>query len=80
MVELRTNSFKNNKICYIPEQVVIRDVAEKFVDYDTPVNEQDRYIRSRIDFTLQVLLAYTRALKKMRSVATLSHPDHPFGM
>jgi NAD(P)H-dependent FMN reductase len=80
LVELRTNSFKNNKICYIPEQVVIREVSEVLLDFDLPVGEKDTYIRSRINFTLQVLLAYTKALKGMREVATLSHPLHPFGM
>ena len=80
LTELRISSFKNNRICYIPEQVVIRDADEMLVDFNVPAGEKDTYIRSRIDFTLQVLLAYTKALKGMREVATLSHPKYPFGM
>ena len=79
-MELRVNSYKNNKICYIPEQVVIREVEERLVNFDTPADDKDAYIRERLGFTLQVLLAYAKALKEMRKVATLAHPKHPFGM
>lgn len=80
LVELRTSSFKNNRICYIPEQVVIRDVEGKLQDFNVPADERDTYIRSRIDFTLHILLSYAKALKGMRDTTVLTHPQHPFGM
>jgi len=80
LVELRTTAFKNNKVCYIPEQVVVRDATKMCLDFDHPKDERDASVHGRIRFVLGVLLAYGKALGEMRKSTILHHPDYPFGM
>ena len=81
VAELRMSSYKNNRICYIPEQVVIRHV-ESVLNEDPADNnaEADDYFRRRIDWTLDILLGYARALKAMRAETAIFHDDFGNGM
>jgi hypothetical protein len=68
------SSYKNNRICYIPEHVIIRNV-ESVLNEDASANNEsaDTYFRDRIQWTLDVLLSYAAALKPVReSGVTLS--------
>ncbi len=68
VAELRMSSYKNNRICYIPEQVIVRNV-ETVLNEDPSLNNEsaDGYFRQRISWTLDVLLAYAAALKPVRA-------------
>jgi len=68
VAELRMSSYKNNRICYIPEQVIVRH-AEDILNPDgaTKDPEADSYIRERIDWSLGILRAYAVALGRVRS-------------
>jgi NAD(P)H-dependent FMN reductase len=59
--ELRASSYKNCRICYIPEQLIVRQV-EQVLNDEQAVDEADKYIRTRADWALQVLLEYAEAL------------------
>ena len=74
VAELRMSSYKNNRLCYIPEHVIVRNVESVLNDDPSKNNESaDTYFRERIDWTLDVLLAYAGALKPVReSGVTLS--------
>ena len=67
IAELRMSSYKNNRICYIPEQVIVRNVEkvlnEKAEDNNAPA---DAYFRDRIVWTLGILKAYAVGLKQVR--------------
>ncbi|HDZ79441.1 MAG TPA: NADPH-dependent oxidoreductase [Gammaproteobacteria bacterium] len=67
VAELRMSSYKNNRICYIPEHVIVRNV-ESVLNEDPSENNEatDGYFRERISWTLDVLLAYAGALKPVR--------------
>ncbi|HHJ20204.1 MAG TPA: NADPH-dependent oxidoreductase [Gammaproteobacteria bacterium] len=68
VAELRMSSYKNNRICYIPEQLIIRDV-ESVLNEDPADNnpETDRYFRERTAYALRILSGYAAALKQVRS-------------
>ena len=68
VAELRMSSYKNNRICYIPEQVIVRH-AEDMLNPDgaTKDPEADLYIRERIDWALGILREYAVALSRVRA-------------
>ena len=67
IAELRMSSYKNSRICYIPEHVIIRDV-ESILNDNAADNEQrsDTYIRERLQWSLNILNEYAIALKQVR--------------
>ena len=67
VAELRMSSYKNNRLCYIPEQVIVRHVEQ--VLNDSPADNDarsDAYYRERIVWALGILREYARALKGVR--------------
>ncbi len=81
VAELRMSSYKNNRLCYIPEQLVLRNV-EKILNEDTADNdaEADAYFRERISWTLGILSGYAAALKNMRESTEIHHDKFGNGM
>jgi NAD(P)H-dependent FMN reductase len=77
--ELRTSGYKNSRVLYLPEHVIIQNV-NNVLNGETEADKDDSYIRHRIDFALSVLLGYTKALKPLRETGTLTSPDYPNGM
>ena len=78
VIELRNSGYKNTKLCYIPEHVIVRN-AENVLNDITPCSKDDIFIRKRIDFCLLVLREYGEALLKVRS-AKLDYEEFPYGM
>ena len=64
VAELRSFSYKNTKICWIPEHVIIRKVKEF-------MPETDKRLNSRIDYSCKMLVEYSKALKNVRNIADL---------
>ena len=64
VVELRSFSYKNTKICWIPDHVIIRKVKEFDPDKDLRLN-------SRLDYSCKMLLEYSKALVCVRNAADL---------
>ena len=64
VVELRSFSYKNTKICWIPDHVIIRKVKEFDPDKDLRLN-------SRLDYSCKMLLEYSKALVSVRNAADL---------
>ena len=81
VAELRMSSYKNNRICYIPEQIIVRNV-EKVLNENDADNEQveDGYFRERIDWALDMLRGYAVALKGMRETTRIHHDKFGNGM
>jgi len=67
VAELRMSSYKNNRICYIPEQVIVRDV-ENVLNREQEKNDEmsDQFYRERIRWSLAVLKEYALALHQVR--------------
>lgn len=68
VAELRMSSYKNNRICYIPEQIIVRHVESVLNDDASQNNtEADTYFRDRIVYALKVLGSYATALQQVRA-------------
>jgi len=78
--ELRTSSYKNNHICYIPEHLIIRFVAERLNEPEA-VDESDAVTRERIDYAIGVLNLYAENFKNIRAKSDVWMNDtFKFGM
>ena len=66
IVELRTSSYKNSRICYLPEHLIIRHVESVF----NPDGENDpksqAYLEKRLDYALGVLQSYGAGMRLIR--------------
>lgn len=77
--ELRTSGYKNNRLVYLPEHVLVQDVADVLVG-DAPASDRDAWLRKRIEFADRLLLDYARALGPIRASGRTDHADFPYGM
>lgn len=77
--ELRTSGYKNSRLVYLPEHVLVQDVADVLVG-DAPASDRDAWIRRRIEFADRLLLEYAKALAPIRSSGLTEHADFPYGM
>ncbi|WP_435219837.1 NADPH-dependent FMN reductase [Luminiphilus sp. nBUS_07] len=79
--ELRTSSYKNNRLCYIPEQLVVRNVGKVF-NADSAENDPEAhtYFVDRADYSLKLLLAYSEALGALRGGGVVDLDGYPNGM
>ncbi|MCW8906354.1 MAG: NAD(P)H-dependent oxidoreductase [Sedimenticola sp.] len=81
VAELRMSSYKNNRICYIPEQVIVRNVEQVLNPEPEDNNpDADNYFRERIDWSLRVLGSYASALAEVRSSGITTHEKFGNGM
>jgi len=81
VTELRMSSYKNNRLCYIPEHLIVRD-CEKVFNENPEENDPDSdpYYRSRLNWGLGILIGYGKALKEMRESTQIHHDDFGNGM
>ena len=81
VAELRMSSYKNNRLCYIPEQLVLRNI-EKILNENAADNDEDAdaYFRERISWALGILSGYAVALKAMRESTEIHHDKFGNGM
>lgn len=77
--ELRASSYKNCRLCYIPEHLIVRYVEQQL---NLPIASEadDQRLRARIDYALDVLHKYGVALKPVRTNIDLSIPAFANGM
>lgn len=81
VAELRMSSYKNNRLCYIPEHVIVRHV-EKVLNDDPADNDErsDTYYKERIGWALGILKEYAGALQQVRTSAITEHDKFRNGM
>lgn len=66
--QIRSTSYKNTLLNYIPEHVIIRDVKNYFNEPFTAGNvEELPYIQARLHFALNILLNYAVAMTHLRT-------------
>jgi NAD(P)H-dependent FMN reductase len=81
VAELRSSSYKNSRICYIPEHLIVRRVEKVFNDNAENNDERSHnYLSSRMDFGLAMLCTYAAALAPARRSGALDIGDYPHGM
>jgi len=81
VAELRMSSYKNNRLCYIPEQLIVRDV-EKVFNENPKDNDKDadKYYKARLNWCLDILIGYGKALKTVRENTQVHHESFANGM
>jgi NAD(P)H-dependent FMN reductase len=77
--ELRASSYKNCRLCYVPEHLIVRQV-EKVLNSPEPASEDDQRLRGRIDYDLDILGKYAKALQSVRESIDMSNPAFANGM
>lgn len=81
VAELRMSSYKNNRICYLPEHIIIREVTTVLnEDATTNTPDADRYYRQRIQWALGILERYAQALAPLRAGDGLFDEEFRNGM
>lgn len=78
VAELRGSSYKNSKIVYVPDQLIVRNVKD--VMNGPTASDADTYIQTRAGHSVRMLLAYAAALKPVRDNADAYHKDYQYGM
>lgn len=79
LAELRASSYKNSRIAYLPEQLVVRRVECMF-NAGAPGDEDDRRLRERADWALRMLCQYAEALRGVRERIDALNPAYANGM
>jgi NAD(P)H-dependent FMN reductase len=79
IAELRSSSYKNNRLLYVPDHVIVRQAPE-MLHGESPANERDAGLRSRITYSLRMLLAYAAACRTVRDSGIPDYKTFPFGM
>lgn len=80
VVELRVTGFKNNRICWIPDHVIIRGVKGVLNGAPSKDPDADEAIRRRCDFSLAMLVEYAKALRSVRESKAFDLKTYAFGM
>ena len=81
VAELRMSSYKNNRICYLPEHLIIRNVESVFNDNEIDNNSSSQeYFENRLDYCLKQLLIYGKAFKLIRESDAVSIKKYGSGM
>ncbi|MCD6045165.1 MAG: hypothetical protein K0R48_328 [Gammaproteobacteria bacterium] len=79
VVELRMSSYKNSRVCYIPDHVIVRQVEQVLNTADS-VSENDTRIRERLAYSVKVLEEYAKAFQGIRQSGVIDFAAYPTGM
>ena len=81
VAELRMSSYKNNRICYLPEHLIIRNVETVFNDNPADNNESAQpYFEDRLSYCLNMLISYGEGFKHIRESGTTDLTVYKSGM
>lgn len=64
IAELRGSGYKNSRLMYTPEHLILRGVADLWADKQNP---SDEYLGNRARFAIDNLLTYAEAIKPVRA-------------
>jgi NAD(P)H-dependent FMN reductase len=77
--ELRAYSFKNNKLVYLPEHLIIRSAGDMFVADVKPEHQaSNEYVSERLTWLLAMLADYAEGLKAIRAKGNTKVPAPKF--
>ena len=79
--ELRMSSYKNNRLCWIPEQLIARNV-NAICNENSNDNDDERHdtFVERSRYALDLLLSYANALNAVRDSGLIVHDSFMNGM
>ncbi len=76
---MRQGTTKNNRMFYIPEHIIIRDV-ENMLNGDESHSDAEAYLIRRINYALRILGSYAEASQAIRSSGLIDHDNFANGM
>ncbi|WP_431224301.1 NADPH-dependent FMN reductase [Serratia sp. L9] len=76
VAQLKGFCAKNNRICFIPDHVIVRNVRSKSFNG----NEDSAGDEARLSYALSVLKAYIPGLDQVRQSGVLDFETWPYGM
>lgn len=81
VAELRMSSYKNSRLCYLPEHLIIRYVDTVFNDNpdDNKASAQE-YFEERLKYDLELLREYALAFRQIRASGKASLQKYTSGM
>ncbi len=74
--QLKANGSKNNRLCFIPDHVIIRNIKNKAFNGDDDSSGDF----ARLKYATNVLKAYIPALQLVRESGVLDFETWPYGM
>lgn len=82
VAELRMSSYKNNRLCWIPEHVIVHHAEANLnsPDGSPDISKEDALTRARLRYALKVLAEYGKALQGVRASGTIDHKTFRSGM
>jgi hypothetical protein len=82
VAELRMSGYKNNRLVWIPEQVIFQHFEENLnVPDNAPgLSKEDAFLRKRLRYALRVLAEYGSALRQVRASGVIDHKTFKSGM
>ncbi len=81
IAELRMSSYKNSRICYLPEHLIIRKVDTVFNDDPQQNNPSaQEYFEDRLTYCLEMLREYAQAFRQIRASGKTSLETYTSGM
>lgn len=81
VAELRMSGYKNNRLCFLPEHLIVRNVGSVF-NADSKDNDprSQQYLSDRLLYCLQLLREYALALRQVRDSGNASLEVYSTGM
>jgi NAD(P)H-dependent FMN reductase len=82
VAELRMSGFKNNRLAWLPEHVIVHHVEKNFTAPDSAadLSKEDTTLRQRLRYALRLLEEYGKALKGVRASGVIDHKTFRSGM
>jgi hypothetical protein len=79
VAELRVSSYKNTRVCYIAEHIIVRQVSS-MLKGEEPASRDNASLRKRIDYSSRALIEYARAMRAIRANEAFDLGRCPHGM
>lgn len=79
ITELRASSYKNCRLCYLPEHLIVRH-AHKVLNTAEAQDDSEQRLHQRIDYNLDILVRYAQALRPVRAAIRYDDPLFTNGM
>ncbi len=82
VAELRMSGYKNNRLCWLPEHLIVQHVDGSMTlpDSSADLSKEDATIRARARYSLRLLAEYAKGLAAVRASGVIDHKTYRNGM
>ena len=79
VVELRISSYKNSRLCYLPEHVILRNIGS-YLNGEHPETDEEIQVIKRLQYALDILEAYVKGFITIRKEKVIKQGLINYGM